>query len=68
MFYNCIMEGKALPDYSGTDPYQVNLTFKAPILDAAFVIFIRNEQNRSPPGRTDERLRIADKEQSRNER
>lgn len=20
MFYNCIMEGKALPDYSGTDP------------------------------------------------
>ena len=49
MFYNCIMEGKALPDYSGTDPYQVNLTFKAPILDAAFVIFIRNEQNRRTP-------------------
>ena len=49
MFYNCIMEGKALPDYSETAPYQVNLTFKAPILDAAFVIFIRNEQNRSPP-------------------
>ena len=21
MFYNCIMEGKALPDYSGTDSY-----------------------------------------------
>ena len=56
MFYNCIMEGKALPDYSETDPYQVNLTFKAPILDAAFVIFIRNEQNRSPPGRRVERL------------
>lgn len=49
MFYNCIMEGKALPDYPGTDPYQVNLTFKAPILDAAFVIFIRNEQNRRTP-------------------
>ena len=46
MFYNCIMEGKALPDYSGTDPYQVSLTFKAPIQDAAFVIFIRNEQNK----------------------
>ena len=44
MFYNCIMEGKALPDYSGTDPYQVSLTFKAPILDRAFVIFVRNEQ------------------------
>ena len=21
MFYNCIMEGEALPDYSGTDSY-----------------------------------------------
>ena len=56
MFYNCIMEGMALPDYSETDPYQVILTSKSPILDAAFVIFIRNEQNRSPPGRTVERL------------
>lgn len=46
MFYNCIMEGKALPDYSGTDPYQVSLTFNAPILDKAFVIFIRNEQEK----------------------
>ena len=45
MFYNCIMEGKALPDYSGTDPYQVSLTFKAPILDTAFVIFIRKVQD-----------------------
>ena len=48
MFYNCIMEGKALPDYSGTDPYQVSLTFNAPILDKAFVIFVRNEQNKRP--------------------
>lgn len=48
MFYNCIMEGEALPDYSGTDPYQVSLTFNAPILDTAFVIFIRKVQdNRS---------------------
>lgn len=46
MFYNCIMEGKALPDYSGTDPYQVSLTFNAPILDPAFVIFVRNEQGK----------------------
>lgn len=46
MFYNCIMEGKALPDYSGTDPYQVSLTFNAPILDPAFVIFVRNEQSK----------------------
>ena len=48
MFYNCIMEGKALPDYSGTDPYQVSLTFKAPILDKAFVIFIRKVQDNRP--------------------
>ena len=46
MFYHCIMDGKALPDYSGTDPYQVSLTFKAPILDVPFVIFIRNEQSK----------------------
>lgn len=45
MFYNCIMEGKALPDYSGTDLYQVSLTFKAPILDTAFVIFVRKVQD-----------------------
>lgn len=46
MFYNCIMEGKALPDYSGTDAYQVSLTFRAPIIDEAFVVFIRNEQKK----------------------
>lgn len=44
MFYHSIMEGKALPDFSGTDPYQVSLTFKAPIIDFDFVKFIRNEQ------------------------
>lgn len=55
MFYNCIMEGKALPDYSGTDPYQVSLTFNAPILDPAFVIFVRNEQNKRPAA---ERLNV----------
>ena len=42
------MEGKELPDYSGTDPYQVCLTFKAPILDKAFVIFIRKVQDNRP--------------------
>lgn len=45
MFYNCIMEGKALPDYSGTDSYQVSLTFKVPIFDTAFVIFVRKVQD-----------------------
>ena len=46
MFYHCILEGKALPDFGGTDPYQVSLTFKAPILDEGFVRFIRHEQNK----------------------
>lgn len=46
MFYHCILEGKALPDFSGTDPYQVSLTFKAPIMDDGFVLFIRHEQNK----------------------
>ena len=55
MFYNCIMEGKALPDYSGTDPYQVSLTFKAPVLDKDFVVFIRNEQSKRTP---DEQLNV----------
>ena len=39
------MEGRALPDYSGADSYQVSLTFKAPILDTAFVIFVRKVQD-----------------------
>lgn len=49
MFYHCIMEGKALPDYSATDAYQVSLTFNAPILDQAFVVFVRGVQNRRSP-------------------
>ena len=39
------LEGKALPDYSGTDSYQVSLTFKVPIFDTAFVIFVRKVQD-----------------------
>ena len=41
-----ILQKTGLVERSGTDPYQVSLTFKAPIQDAAFVIFIRNEQNK----------------------
>lgn len=44
MFYNCIMEGKSLPDYSGTDAYQVSLTLESTIEDEAFLLFIRREQ------------------------
>jgi len=45
MFYHCIMESKPLPDYSKTDAYQVNLTFKAEIQDKAFLFFIREVQS-----------------------
>lgn len=45
MFFYCLSEGKALPDYSGTDSYQVCLTLRAPIIDKAFVNFVRNEQD-----------------------
>lgn len=44
MFFYCLSEGKALPDYSGTDNYQVCLTLRAPIIDKAFVNFVRHEQ------------------------
>lgn len=44
MFYYCIMESKPLPDYSKTDAYQVNLTFRATIQDKAFLFFIREVQ------------------------
>ena len=40
MFYHCILGGKALPDFGGTDPYQVSLT------DDGFVRFVRHEQNK----------------------
>lgn len=51
MFSLCIMESKPLPDFSGTDLYQVQLKFKAEILDEAFVVFIRREQARRPSGK-----------------
>lgn len=44
MFFYCLSEGKALPDYSGTDSYQVSLTLRAPIIDKSFVNFVRHEQ------------------------
>lgn len=44
MFYHCIMESKPLPDYSKTDAYQVNLTFRAEIQDKAFLFFINEAQ------------------------
>lgn len=48
MFTNCIMEAKPLPDFSGTDNYQVSLKFRTEIRDVPFLIYIRQEQNRRP--------------------
>jgi ATP-dependent DNA helicase RecG len=46
MYYNCLMEGKPLPDYSQTDDYQVDLCLQARIVDEAFYIFVNEIQNR----------------------
>ena len=48
MFTNCIMEAKPLPDFSGTDNYQVSLTLRTEIRDVSFLIYIRQEQARRP--------------------
>jgi ATP-dependent DNA helicase RecG len=45
MFYKCLMESKPLPDYSHTDEYQVDLRFKAKIVDKTFYVFINRVQN-----------------------
>jgi ATP-dependent DNA helicase RecG len=52
IYYNCLMEGKPLPDYSRTDNFQVDLCLQAKIADEAFYIFVneiqdgRNEANK----------------------
>jgi ATP-dependent DNA helicase RecG len=52
IYYNCLMEGKPLPDYSQTDNFQVDLCLRAKIEDEAFYIFVneiqdsRNEANK----------------------
>ena len=51
MFTNCIMEAKPLPDYSATDNFQVALTLRTEIRDSAFMVYIRQEQNRRPEHR-----------------
>ncbi|GHV26960.1 hypothetical protein FACS1894176_08360 [Bacteroidia bacterium] len=55
MFYKCLMESKPLPDYSHTDDYQVDLRFKAEIIDNTFYVFINKVQNSR-----DEKLNVFD--------
>jgi len=45
IYYNCLMEGKPLPDYSHTDDYQVDLCLRARIVDEAFYIFVNEVQD-----------------------
>jgi len=45
IYYNCLMEGKPLPDYSHTDDYQVDLCLRAKIADEAFYIFVNEIQD-----------------------
>lgn len=40
IFYNTLIEGKATPDYSKSDHFQVNLKLSAVIEDRAFALFI----------------------------
>lgn len=40
MFERCIQESKALPDYTGTDDYQVALTLHGEVQDPAFLRFL----------------------------
>ena len=48
MFNRCIMEAKHLPDYTGTDSYQVALTFRTEIRSVPFLVFIRRKQDERP--------------------
>ena len=57
MFYNCLMEGKPLPSYDGTDSYQVQLNFHAVIAEPELLKFFRREQDKRPD---DNKLNVFD--------
>lgn len=42
MFSNCISEGRAIPDYSRSDDFQVCLVIKTEIKDPIFYLFMQN--------------------------
>jgi ATP-dependent DNA helicase RecG len=48
IFYNTLIEGKASPDYSKSDYFQVNLKLSAVIEDRAFALFIVAVQEELP--------------------
>jgi ATP-dependent DNA helicase RecG len=43
IFYNCLAEGKDLPDYSESDAYHIDLRLSAKVIDPAFYLFIKDE-------------------------
>lgn len=49
MFYECMVEGKALPDFTGTDDFQVCLKLRAKIENPAFLLMIKEEQEKRSP-------------------
>lgn len=48
MFNRCIMESKYLPDFAGTDSYQVSVTFRSEIRSIPFLVFVRRKQEERP--------------------
>jgi ATP-dependent DNA helicase RecG len=48
IFYNTLIEGKAEPDYSKSDYFQVNLKLSAVLEDRAFALFIVAVQDELP--------------------
>lgn len=45
MFANCISEGRALPDYSRSDDYQVSLVIRSAVEDTMFMLFVQDLKN-----------------------
>ena len=45
VLYHCLMEGKGLPDYSGTDNFQVSLKLSGTIENRAFLLFVKHIQD-----------------------
>ena len=45
MFRNCLMEGKALPDYSASDDYQVQLSLSATVSTPYLALLFRDFQD-----------------------
>jgi len=52
-----LSEGKAEPDYTNSDPFQVSLVLKGAVIDKAFNVFIQSAQDELP---LDQKLSVYD--------